>query len=277
VLRAPGEDPLQANASNPLRAYSRDNDPVEVWEPEPAGVVRVRADNPSSLTLDGTNTYVVGRWVVDPGPADPAHLTAVRAVAGEVEGVVLTHAHADHSESAESFGVPVHTPGEGEQAGPFRALATPGHSADSVCLLVGRICFTGDTVLGTGSVFISPGEGSLGAYLESLRRLRGLDLEALCPGHGPYVWDPRAKLDEYIGHRLERERMLLAALGAGRRSPGDLLDVAWGDVPAHLRPAAALSLQAHLEKLEQEGRLPEGVSASGIGRLAAPGPAPPRR
>ena len=68
------------------------------------------------------------------------------------------------------------------------------------------MCFTGDTVLGTGSVFIAPGEGSLSAYLDSLRRLRELDLEVLCPGHGPYVWDPRAKLDEYIEHRLDRER-----------------------------------------------------------------------
>jgi glyoxylase-like metal-dependent hydrolase (beta-lactamase superfamily II) len=244
---------------------------VEVREREPTGVVRVRADNPSPLTLDGTNTYVVGRWVVDPGPADPAHVAAVRAAAGEVEGVVLTHAHADHSESAESFGVSVHTPGEGEEAGPFRALATPGHSADSVCLLVDRICFTGDTVLGTGSVFISPGEGSMRAYLESLRRLRELDLEALCPGHGPYVWDPGAKLDEYLEHRLERERMLMAALEAGLRSPGDLLDAAWPDAPAHLRPAAGLSLQAHLEKLEEEDRLPAGVSASGVGRLAVEG------
>jgi glyoxylase-like metal-dependent hydrolase (beta-lactamase superfamily II) len=271
VLRASSEDHLEKNASNPLRAYSGDNGVVEVWDRDPAGVVRVRAGNPSPLTLDGTNTYVVGHWVVDPGPADPAHLSAVRAAAGDVEGVVLTHEHGDHSESAGSFGVQVHTPGEGEEAGPFRALATPGHSADSVCLLMGRVCFTGDTVLGTGSVFISPGEGSLGAYLESLRRLRELDLEALCPGHGPYVWDPRAKLDEYIDHRLERERVLVAALDAGLRSPGELLDAAWADAPAHLRPAAGLSLQAHLEKLEGEGRLPEGVSASGIGRLAVEG------
>ena len=77
-----------------------------------------------------------------------------------------------------------------------------------MCLLFGRACFTGDTVLGAGSVFIAPGEGSLSAYLDSLRRLRSLDLEVLCPGHGPYVRDPAAKLDEYIAHRLDRERRL---------------------------------------------------------------------
>ena len=170
-----------------------------------------------------------------------------------------THSHLDHSEGAEALAAPVALPREGEEVGPFRALATPGHSSDSVCLVAGRACFTGDTVLGTGSVFIAPGDGSLAAYLLSLERLRELDLEVLCPGHGPYVWDPRAKLTEYIDHRLDRERRLLAAIDAGRRSTDDLLDAAWADAPAHLRPAAAMSLAAHLEKLDAEGRLPEGV------------------
>jgi glyoxylase-like metal-dependent hydrolase (beta-lactamase superfamily II) len=218
------------------------------------GIVRVRAPNPSPLTLDGTNSYVVGRWVVDPGPDDEGHLEAVReAAGGEIEGVVLTHGHADHAEGAERLGAPVLRPGEGEEAGPFRALATPGHSPDSVCLLWGRACFTGDTVLGAGSVFIAPGEGSLGAYLESLRRLRALDLDLLCPGHGPLIEDPAAKLDEYISHRLDRERRLVAALDAGVEHREGLLDEAWSEVPAELRPAAALTLEAHLEKLRDEG------------------------
>jgi glyoxylase-like metal-dependent hydrolase (beta-lactamase superfamily II) len=228
--------------------------------PGPEGVIRVRADNPSALTLDGTNTYVVGRWVVDPGPALPAHLGAVRrAVKGGIEGVVLTHSHADHSEGAPLLGAPVVLPSDGETVGPFTALGTPGHSTDSVCLLLGRVCFTGDTVLGEGSVFIAPGEGSLSAYLDSLRRLRALDLEVLCPGHGPYVWDPAAKLDEYIAHRLEREQRLIVALEAGLRTQDELLDSAWSDAPAELRYFAGLSLASHLEKLEEEGRLPEGV------------------
>ena len=154
------------------------------------------------------------------------------------------------------FGVQVVLPVDGEEVGPFRALGTPGHSADSVCLLFGDVCFTGDTVLGTGSVFIAPGEGSLSAYLDSLRRLRELDLSVICPGHGPYVWDPAAKLDEYISHRLDRERRLLDALASGLRSRDELLDAVWSDAPAELRPAAALTLAAHLEKLSEEGRLP---------------------
>jgi glyoxylase-like metal-dependent hydrolase (beta-lactamase superfamily II) len=230
---------------------------VHSGDQDPPGIVRVRARNPSVLTLDGTNSYVVGRWVVDPGPADQDHLDAVaRAAGGEVEGVVLTHTHADHAEGADRLGAPVTLPRDGDEVGPFRALATPGHSPDSVCLLVGEACFTGDTVLGTGSVFIAPGEGSLSAYLDSLRRLRELDLEVLCPGHGPYVRDPHRKLDEYINHRLDRERRLVDALDAGLRDREDLLDEVWADAPEELRPAAALTLEAHLEKLREEGRLP---------------------
>ena len=227
---------------------------------DPPGVVRVRAANASPLTLDGTNTYVVGAWVVDPGPDDARHLDAVRAAApGGIDGVVLTHAHADHAEGADRLGAPVTLPRDGERVGPFRALATPGHSTDSVCLLAGAICFTGDTVLGAGSVFIAPGEGSLSAYLESLRRLRSLDLDLICPGHGPYVYDPAAKLDEYIAHRLDRERRLVEALEAGLRTRDDLLEAVWSDAPAELRPAAALTLASHLEKLVEEGRVPGDV------------------
>jgi glyoxylase-like metal-dependent hydrolase (beta-lactamase superfamily II) len=237
---------------------------VDQFDRDPPGVVRVRAPNPSPLTLDGTNTYVVGRWVVDPGPADAGHLDAVRAAASAgIEGVVLTHGHADHAAGAAALGAPVILPGDGERAGPFLALATPGHSPDSVCLVRQQVCFTGDTVLGTGSVFIAPGEGSLSAYLDSLRRLRGLDLEVLCPGHGPYVWDPAAKLDEYLAHRLDRERRLVEALDAGLRTRDELLDSAWSDAPAELRHFAGLSLASHLEKLAEEGRLPEGVEPAG--------------
>jgi glyoxylase-like metal-dependent hydrolase (beta-lactamase superfamily II) len=228
--------------------------------PSPEGVIRVRADNPSALTLDGTNTYIVDRWVVDPGPALPSHLDAIGGAANDgIEGVVLTHSHADHAEAAELLDAPVVLPVDGDEVGPFTAVGTPGHSPDSVCLLMGRICFTGDTVLGEGSVFIAPGEGSLSAYLDSLRRLRSLDLSVLCPGHGPYVWDPATKLDDYIAHRLERERRLVEALDSGLRTDEELLDAAWSEVPASLRPAAALTLGAHLEKLRSEGRLPGGM------------------
>jgi glyoxylase-like metal-dependent hydrolase (beta-lactamase superfamily II) len=95
----------------------------------------------------------------------------------------------------------------------------------------------------------------LAAYLDGLRRLRALDLAVLCPGHGPPVWDVRAKLDGYLAHRLDRERRLLEALERGLRTEDELLDAAWADAPAELRPAAAISLRAHLEKLRADGRL----------------------
>jgi len=234
-------------------------------ELNPPGVVRIKADNPSPLTLAGTNSYLIDGWVIDPGPAEHAHLDALLEVAGaRLQGIVLTHSHADHAEAAQPLadragGVPVILPADGDRVGPLRALATPGHADDHVCLLAGKVCFTGDTVLGHGSAFIAPGEGSLAAYLDSLRRLRALALDVICPGHGPYVWDPSAKLDEYLEHRLERERMLLEALDDGVRGEGDLLDRAWADVPEALRPAAALTLRAHLEKLDEEGRLPSGL------------------
>ncbi|MBA3300720.1 MAG: MBL fold metallo-hydrolase [Thermoleophilaceae bacterium] len=238
-------------------------------ERTPPGVRLVRADNPSPLTLAGTNTWLAAGWAIDPGPDDPEHLGGVLA-AGPVEGVVLTHSHADHAEGAEPLarlagGVQVLRPAADGPAGPFEAIATPGHSADHVCLLLGNVCFSGDTVLGTGSVFISPGEGSLGAYLDSLRRLRELDLDAICPGHGPVVWDPRVKLDEYIAHRLEREERLLAALAEGLRDPDGLLAHAWSETPPDLRFPAMLTMQAHLAKLAEEGRVPEDLDLGALG------------
>jgi len=235
----------------------------------PDGVTRVRAPNPSAFTLDGTNTYIVERWVIDPGPNDAQHLEAVLdAAGGAIDGIVITHAHPDHDEGAEPLadragGVEIVRPEDGDAVGPLTALATPGHAPDHMALLYGRVAFTGDAVAGTGSSFVVPGGGGLGRYLEALNRLRELDLEALCPGHGPIVNDPQAKLDEYIQHRMERERKLLAALEMGLRDRDDLLDAAWDDVPWHVSPdlrrAASVTLDAHLEKLRAEGRLPADV------------------
>ena len=200
---------------------------------------------------------------MDPGPADPGHLERVAAAADPLRGVVLTHSHADHSEGAGALAVEAILPSDGEEVGPFSAIATPGHSADSVCRLYERVLFSGDTVLGEGSVFIAPGEGSLAAYLESLEKLLALDLEAICPGHGPVVRDPAAKLREYRDHRLEREAKVIAALDAGARKKDELLARAWSEVDFSvspmLRAAGEATLAAHLEKLADEGRLPDSV------------------
>jgi glyoxylase-like metal-dependent hydrolase (beta-lactamase superfamily II) len=141
----------------------------------------------------------------------------------------------------------------------LQAFYTPGHAPDHYALICGRVCFTGDAVLGEGSVFIAPDPGALAGYLSALERLRERDLDVLCPGHGPAIWEPREKLDEYLDHRSERERLLTQALAEGRRSVEELLDAAWSDVPSALRPAAAVTLLAHLDKLEDERRLPADV------------------
>jgi glyoxylase-like metal-dependent hydrolase (beta-lactamase superfamily II) len=241
-------------------------------------VALVRAANPGPFTLGGTNTWVVGRdpcWVVDPGPALDEHVAAVVAEArgrGGAEGIVLTHDHGDHAEAvpavAEALGAPVAAArydgadrriGDGDEIGPFSVVATPGHAPDHLAFVAGRVCFTGDAILGEGSVFIAPDPGALSGYLAALERLHGTELLVLCPGHGPPVTDPAAKIGEYIAHRLDRERRLLEALAGGRRTVDELLGVVWDDVHAALRPAAAVTLAAHLDKLEEEGRLPEGV------------------
>lgn len=233
-------------------------------------VARLRADNPSLLTLDGTNTWVVGRepcWVVDPGPRLPAHLDAIVLeceIRGGCAGVLTTHDHGDHVDALEDVlratGAPHLQPADGERAGPFTALATPGHSTDHLAFLTDDgACCTGDAVLGTGSVFVAPAAGALRAYLAALQRLRDAAPRVLLPGHGPPVEDPVAKLDEYVGHRLERERLLVEALGTGRRSVDELLEAAWGDVPGGLRFAAAVTLTSHLHKLREEDRLPDDV------------------
>jgi glyoxylase-like metal-dependent hydrolase (beta-lactamase superfamily II) len=214
------------------------------------------------MTLSGTNTYLVGEdpaYVVDPGPADEGHADAIAAAAaprGGIRGVLVTHSHGDHAEGAGLLDAPLISSADAAAAG-LEVVPTPGHTADHVCYLRRGLCFSGDLVLGEGSSYVPPDGGSLAAYLDSLRRLSALSPELIAPGHGPWIRDPAAKLDEYLEHRLERERKLLAALDRGERSRARLLDAAWDDVPAELRGAAAMVMEAHLEKLADEGRLPE--------------------
>jgi len=230
-------------------------------------VALVRAANPGPLTLSGTNTWLIGRdpcFVVDPGPRLEEHIEAVLAEGlrrGRIGGLVATHKHGDHVDALDELMARAGSPPVAFRGvlGPLRSLRTPGHASDHVAWVAGGVAFSGDAVLGEGSVFVSPYPGALAAYLSALSELRALDLELICPGHGPPVPDPAAKIDEYIAHRLDRERRLLAALDAGARTPDALLDAAWTDVPTELRPAATITLAAHLDKLAGEGLLPAGV------------------
>jgi glyoxylase-like metal-dependent hydrolase (beta-lactamase superfamily II) len=241
-------------------------------------ILRLRAANSGPLTLSGTNTWVVGHapaFLVDPGPLLEEHLgelfDAIEARGG-LGGVALTHDHDDHAEAVgrvlERYPAPL-AAGRGEvdvlleqgtRFGPFEAVATPGHAPDHYALIAAGACFTGDAVLGEGSVFITPDSGAMSGYLLALTRLRMReDFEVLCPGHGPPVWDAHGKLEEYVGHRVDRENHLIVALGEGRRTVAELLAAVWPEVPEVLHPLAAATLAAHLDKLEEEQVLPAGV------------------
>ncbi len=266
---------------------------VERWSQR---VVRVLAPNPSLLTLEGTNTYVVAEpdartaVVIDPGPADDEHVRrVVRACGGrQVTLVLLTHTHLDHAEGAAAFadhaGAPLAalepgwaTPGAPalDTGTPVRAggvalvpIPTPGHAADHCCfwLAADRAIFTGDHILGRGSTVVEWPGGDMAAYLASLEALRRYGAARLYPGHGPLVADAAAKIDEYVAHRLEREGQVVAALAAGDRTPAELVARVYADVDPALHPAAELSVRAHLVKLAREGRVAEAAGMFALTR-----------
>jgi len=262
-----------------------------------SGTARARcvlAPNPSLMTLDGTNTWLVAEpgseqaIAVDPGPDDEGHLQRVRATAEEagqaVVTIVLTHGHDDHSGGArrlaELTGAPVLAvdpvfrrgegvlgPGDTVRAGgcELRVIMTPGHSPDSVCLLLeadGAV-LTGDTVLGRGTSVIAD-DGSLSDYLASLDRLRALadqaSLRALLPGHGPLLADPAGTLDYYIAHRAERLAEVTAALEAGETTLPGIVARVYTDVDRALWPFAEWSVRAQLAYLAERGQLPPGLN-----------------
>lgn len=226
-------------------------------------VLKIVAPNPGPMTLEGTNTYVYGAdpcVVIDPGDDSASHLEAIRAATSQRGGiglVLLTHSHGDHTAGADQLEAEVVLPEGGEVHFGLRVLATPGHAEDHVCFLSeSGVCFSGDLVLGLGSTIVPPGGNALAAYMDSLVLLQAEEIDLIAPGHGPWITEPEAKLAEYVEHRTMRERRLVAALEAGERSRAELLVVVWDDIPMELLPMAAMAMEAHLEKLETEGRLP---------------------
>lgn len=265
----------------------------------------VRAPNPSPMTAEGTNTWIVGRGsvtVIDPGPDLGPHLAAILDALdpGErVTQIVVTHAHLDHSALAPRLsgitGAPVlgfgpaasgRSPamerlardgmtggGEGVDTafspdirlahgasvpvgdGHVEVLHTPGHFSGHLCLALGDTLFSGDHVMGWAPSLISPPDGDMGAYMESLTALATRRWMRFLPGHGAPVSDPAARLAALIAHRQGREAAILAALAGGARSLDQVVATVYADTPAALHPAAARNGLAHLVDLVERGQV----------------------
>jgi len=276
--------------------YRRDDklEPGAVEETAP-GVRRILCNNPSAFTFRGTNTYLIGRGrvaVLDPGPADEAHLAAIlAALRGEVvTHILVSHTHRDHSPGAralqEATGAPMlafapHlTPaGEGGEGGDhdfqpdirladgetleggdwrLTALHTPGHCGNHLCFALedSGILFSADHVMSWSTSVVSPPDGDMAAYMRSLERLQareGRD-RMLLPGHGPAITEPAPFLAALAAHRQKREERVIAALAnKGRATADELVGPVYGPMDPRLIRAAGRSLLAHLIKLEAEG------------------------
>lgn len=219
----------------------------------PEYVRHLLAPNPSPMTLDGTNTWIVdGRVAVDPGPLDEGHLRAI----GPVSAVLRTHNHVDHVE-----GIPrlleltgaQEVPAEKADVEGLTVMPTPGHTRDSVSFLLerggDRVILTGDTILGRGSSVVMWPDGDVGAYLTTLRTLSELVGVPVLPGHGPVLPDCAAAATWLLNHRLERLEQVKGALERGAETAEDVVAMAYADTPPSLRVAAEWSVRAQLEYL----------------------------
>jgi hydroxyacylglutathione hydrolase len=245
-------------------------------------VHKLLAPNPGPYTGPGTNTYLIGERelaVVDPGPDDPEHTDRILETAGALDATVglilVTHHHLDHLPGADRLrrktGAPLaahegirgvdrslrhgqQVPADGET---LEVLATPGHASTHLCFLIRAraLLFSGDHVVGQGTVVVSPPDGDMGAYLDSLALLRQYPIRRMLPGHWEPVEDAAAKIDEYIDHRLMRERQVLAALRLGCETVEAIVARLYADVDPRLHRAAGGSIRAHLYKLEREQRV----------------------
>ncbi|HEU4349519.1 MAG TPA: MBL fold metallo-hydrolase [Actinoplanes sp.] len=241
----------------------------------PGWVTLLRAPNPGPMTLDGTNTWVLRApgaaeaMVIDPGPLDDGHLAAIAAHA-PLSSILVTHGHHDHVDGAAKLSrllgaVPVRaadprhcldadplTAGPLTEAGlTIEVLATPGHTADSVCFLTSEAVFTGDSILGHGTAVVAWPDGDLGAYLTTLRTLSAYPRVVL-PGHGPALPDCGAIARAYLAHRQQRLTQVREAVAAGANTAEAIVDAVYTDLDPRVRFAAVWSARAQLDYLRRE-------------------------
>lgn len=281
---------MQAMATLPPRPW-----PIGRAERVEPLVRRVLADNPSPYTFTGTQTFIVGDVgdvaVIDPGPADDAHVAAIVAAAGEarIAAILVTHTHRDHSPAAAPLaaatGAPVigcaplapetgdtrldasfdrtYAPdrvlSDGEQVGgdgwTLTALHTPGHTSNHLCFALEETgaLFTGDHVMGWSTSVVAPPDGDMGDYVRSLEKLAARDDRVYYPAHGPAVANPRQLVRGMVGHRRQRERQIVRLLAEEPRGAAALVSLMYKGLDERLVPAAEMSVTAHLLDLEKRG------------------------
>jgi glyoxylase-like metal-dependent hydrolase (beta-lactamase superfamily II) len=230
----------------------------------------ITAPNPGPYTLDGTRTYLIDESIViDPGPDIASHVDAIAHAMPNLQTIFITHRHADHAPAAVPLKQRTHARivaprgvleetdeivSGGETIEGLEVIATPGHTSEHVCYLTADgDLFTGDTILGFGTTAIFPPDGNMRDYIASLRVLRAREPKRIWPAHGPTRDDAVALIDEYITHRLQRERQVIAALRAGAYTTAEIRQIIYPDLDPRLAPAAEIQITAHLEKLKEEG------------------------